>query len=89
MTSATVGDNTANRAGGGIEANGGSTTLQRVTLSGNATGPAPGNGGGLHLTGTGTVDVINSTVAGNTATAEGGGLWNSAAGTMSVQGTGS
>ena len=80
--------NQATRAGGGIEATAGSSTrLVRVTLSDNETGPTPGNGGGLHLTGAGTVTVTDSVVTGNTATNEGGGLWNSSAGTMTVSGT--
>jgi len=76
---------TASRAGGGIEANGGTTVLRGSRLTGNQTGPTPGNGGGLHLTGEGSVQVAGSTVSGNSATAEGGGLWNSATGTMSVR----
>ncbi|MGI8694654.1 MAG: beta strand repeat-containing protein, partial [Geodermatophilaceae bacterium] len=79
--------NAATRAGGAIEANLGTTSLDRVSLSNNATGPTPGNGGGLHLTGTGSVSVTNSAVTGNTATEEGGGLWNSSTGTFSVSGT--
>ncbi|MBA2438098.1 MAG: CSLREA domain-containing protein [Acidimicrobiia bacterium] len=76
--------NSATRAGGAIEANAGSTTLTSVRLVDNDTGPGPGNGGGFHLTGAGTVDVIRSEATGNTATAEGGGLWNSATGAMTV-----
>jgi len=77
--------NTATRAGGGIEASAGSaTTVQRSTLSGNATGPGPGNGGGLHITASGEVTVDRSRVTGNTAAQEGGGLWNDAASTMVV-----
>lgn len=84
VTSTVLADNSASRAGGGIEANIGTTTLLRVTLVVNSTGPNPGNGGGLHLTGAGVVDIARSVVSGNTATAEGGGLWNSATGTMTV-----
>jgi len=75
------------RAGGGIEANVGSTTLMASSLSFNSTGPNPGNGGGLHLTGAGTVSVTRGLVQGNTASAEGGGLWNSSTGSMVVTGT--
>jgi parallel beta-helix repeat protein len=83
----TITGNTATRAGGGIEASAGSsTTISRSTLSHNSTGAGPGNGGGLHLTGEGTVRVTRSVVSGNTA-AEGGGLWNSGAGTMTVERT--
>lgn len=84
----TITGNTATRAGGGIEASAGSsTTISRSTLSHNSTGAGPGNGGGLHLTGEGTVHVTRSVVSGNTAAAEGGGLWNSGAGTMTVERT--
>ncbi len=80
-----VAGNTATRAGGGIEASAGSTTtVQRSTLSDNATGPGPGNGGGLHITASGEVTVDRSRVIGNTAAQEGGGLWNDAASTMMV-----
>ena len=75
------------RAGGGIEANLGTTTLTRTDLRHNATGRNPGNGGGLHLTGAGTVRIERGSVTGNTAAAEGGGLWNSPTGTMTVSRT--
>ncbi len=78
--------NTANRAGGGIEANIGTTELDAVLLRGNATGPAPGNGGGLHITGAGDATIGGTDVLANTAAAEGGGLWNGA-GTMTVTDT--
>lgn len=58
--------------------------LDRVDLTGNTTGSNPGNGGGLHTSGAGTVTVSSSTVRDNTAANEGGGLWYSAAGTMTV-----
>ena len=80
----TITGNAAVRAGGGIEAKLGDTTLERTVLSNNSTGPTPGNGGGLHLTGAGTVTIERGTVVGNTATNEGGGLWNDANGTMRV-----
>jgi predicted outer membrane repeat protein len=76
--------NDAARAGAGIESNGGTVTLTGVTIAMNETGANPGNGGGLHLTGAGTVAVNGSTVSGNVAANEGGGLWNSATGTMTV-----
>lgn len=88
ISDSTLDDNSAERAGGGIEASAGSsTTLVDTNLTDNATGAAPGNGGGLHLTGAGTVSITGGTVSGNTAAAEGGGLWNSGAGTMTVDGT--
>lgn len=79
--------NRAERAGGGIEANEGTTRVEETLLKGNRTGAAPGNGGGLHLTGTGTVRVEDSRVIGNRASAEGGGLWNSVTGEMTVTDT--
>ena len=48
---------------------------------------APGNGGAVHLTGAGSGDVTGTEVSGNTASAEGGGLWNSASGTFTVTGS--
>jgi len=78
--------NTANRAGGGVGALGGNTELFASQLVENTTGPMPGNGGGLHLTGAGTVSVLQCFVERNTATAEGGGLWNSAVGTLDIAG---
>ncbi|MGY5882732.1 right-handed parallel beta-helix repeat-containing protein [Modestobacter lacusdianchii] len=79
--------NSAARAGGGIEANVGRTTLERTDLVGNVTGAAPGNGGGLHLTGAGTVRIDRGEVTGNRAANDGGGLWNSPTGTMTAQRT--
>ncbi|WP_404307455.1 CHRD domain-containing protein [Neorhodopirellula lusitana] len=88
----TISGNTANRAGGGVEVTSGSTTtFQSVTLNTNVAGPAdtaaPGNGGGLHISGDGVVSIADTTVDGNTAANEGGGLWNSPAGTLDVQGS--
>lgn len=90
-----INSNMAMRAGGGIELNGGTVTdtlpltatISAVDLSANTTGNSPGNGGALHLTGPGTVAFVDGTVANNVAAAEGGGLWNSAVGTLSVVGT--
>ncbi len=81
--------NSAERAGGAIEAAGGSTQVSTSRLSSNSTGggAGPGNGGAIHLTGIGNVDVVRSRVARNTAAAEGGGLWNSAEGSFMVNNT--
>ena len=97
--------NTANRAGGGIEIIAGDARLTDVTLGGagdadgNITGPAggardgaPGNGGGLHVTGDGDdgttqqITIDGGTVAGNLAANEGGGLWNQAGVRMLLRG---
>ncbi|MEO6347772.1 MAG: T9SS C-terminal target domain-containing protein, partial [Aquaticitalea sp.] len=78
----TIRDNTSNRAGGGIETNGGgAVTLTNVRLNSNDTGVvtgdgAPGNGGGLHVSGNSTVNLSGGTTNNNTAANEGGGLWN-------------
>ena len=58
-----------------------------MVIAYNETGPTPGNGGGVHLTGAGAVTITGSAVFRNGATNEGGGLWNSAAGTFIVTGT--
>lgn len=83
----TFSGNTAVRAGGAIEANIGTTEVSGTTMTGNSTGDSPGNGGGVHLTGAGTVTLDGGEVTGNTAANQGGGLWNSAPGTMTVTGT--
>ncbi|MGB7342814.1 MAG: CHRD domain-containing protein, partial [Pirellulaceae bacterium] len=90
-TGTSINNNTANRAGGGIEATAGSsTTLTDANLDNNTAGPAgsaaPGNGGGLHITGDGDATIIGGTVNNNVAASEGGGLWNGS-GVMTVNGT--
>jgi CSLREA domain-containing protein len=80
--------NEATRAGGGIESVAGSTTrLVDVDLIGNVTGPSPGNGGGYHITGAGSTEVVGGEVRDNVAANEGGGLWNSFNGAMTITGT--
>lgn len=83
-----ISGNTAERAGGGIEDNSGSgaVTLNNVMLTGNSALSAPGNGGGLHVTGAGTIMITGGEVSDNTATLEGGGLWNGL-GTMTITNT--
>ncbi|WP_372899419.1 spondin domain-containing protein, partial [Stieleria sp.] len=83
--------NGANRAGGGIEVIEGTVTLTDSNLinndvDGTATGgiAAPGNGGGLHVSGRADVTLTGGIVFGNLAASEGGGLWNQAGGTMIV-----
>ncbi|MFG0319243.1 MAG: CSLREA domain-containing protein [Planctomycetota bacterium JB042] len=87
VTDAVLRDNTAIRAGGGIETNVGMATVTNSDLRNNETGASPGNGGGLHITGAGVVDVTNGKVVSNAAANEGGGLWNSSTGTLTVTGT--
>lgn len=79
-------ENTSNRAGGGIENNAGFVTLTNVNLDDNITFTAPGNGGGLHISGAGTANITGGTVSDNNAGAEGGGLWNGTL-TMTIDGT--
>lgn len=91
-TSAFIG-NSANRAGGGIEdrvdapattkVGGPAVTIDGSLFLQNDAGTAPGNGGGLHITGAGSVAVSASAFAENVAV-EGGGLWNSGAGSLTV-----
>jgi hypothetical protein len=87
IANSTISNNSSQRAGGGVEANGSNTTLWNTALLGNSTGAVPGNGGGLHLTGVADIHVVGGEVSGNTAASEGGGLWNSAGGTMFVRNT--
>lgn len=85
----TVSGNVANRAGGGIEVTSGSVVIYLSAVVGNTAGPsgtaAPGNGGGLHVSGAGSaVSIIGSNLRLNTARSEGGGLWNDAGSSMYV-----
>lgn len=89
ISNAVINGNTSNRAGGGIEDNSGANgevTLTNIELNNNTTNNSPGNGGGLHVTGAGTVTITGGEVSGNEAGAEGGGLWNGT-GTMTIDGT--
>ena len=86
---ASIFENSANRAGGGIEdvsGAGTSFTILNTDIKDNIAGEAPGNGGGVHITGDGNLFIQGSHVSGNLAIAEGGGLWNSS-GTMTVDRT--
>ncbi|MGB5941442.1 MAG: T9SS type A sorting domain-containing protein [Leeuwenhoekiella sp.] len=76
--------NKANRAGGGVELIDGTFSLQQGSLNKNGFGvPAPGNGGGLHVSGNANSTFINTTISNNIAPNEGGGLWNGS-GTMTI-----
>ncbi len=94
-----IAGNVASRAGGGIEINTSASASQALTLLGvaltdnnagvtdeDATASAPGNGGGLHVTGSANVLIIDSSVTENIAALEGGGLWNGA-GTLRLENT--
>jgi len=81
-----INNNEARRAGGGIEIIDGTLDFQESDLNNNlvTTMPMPGNGGGLHISGATTATFANANVVGNSAASEGGGLWNSATGTLNV-----
>lgn len=88
ISNTTISGNAASRAGGGIEDQSGAglgLTLDTVNLDNNVAGLGPGNGGGLHVTGAGNVNITGGQVTGNFATSEGGGLWNGT-GTMTISG---
>ena len=74
----TISANQANRAGGGIEVQGNIVNLTNATIQGNTAGivAAPGNGGGVHITGSSNVTIDGGLISSNSAAAEGGGLWN-------------
>ena len=80
-------ENSAARAGGAVEDIGGAgsvATFTQVTFAQNDAGDNPGNGGAVHVTGAGTVRVDSSTVQGNVAGGQGGGLWNFHTASMDV-----
>ena len=93
---AVIDGNSAVRAGGGIEVTtmNSRNSIVEVTnssISNNVVGSNPGNGGGVHITdavggNTSTFTITDSDVIGNSAAAEGGGLWNAAGGTMNIDG---
>ena len=85
INGASLSGNSSVRAGGAIEdLDGSGITITGSLLDGNSTGGSPGNGGAVHLTGSGSLDIALSTVSNNSAAAEGGGLWNSAASSTSI-----
>ena len=84
--------NEANQAGGAIEVGEARTILRDFTLSDNRAGEiffgepgTPGNGGGLHVSGAADVALVNGRIDRNFAAAEGGGVWNSAEGEMTLR----
>lgn len=80
-------DNSASRAGGGIEISSATMEMNEVTVMGNTTGDNPGNGGGIHHTGSSTLTFNGGAIEGNTAAAEGGGLWVTTTGIATLTGT--
>lgn len=90
VSGATVELNDSNRAGGGFEIVDGRLDIQDSTVRANQTGvvgavsaAAPGNGGGLHVTGSNTITVVrDSFFSANIAASEGGGLWNQSGSTL-------
>ncbi|MFK7955160.1 MAG: beta strand repeat-containing protein [Lysobacterales bacterium] len=97
ITGGSVSLNSAIRAGGGLEvttanARSSSVTLANVNFDQNTVGASPGNGGGVHVTdviggSSSAMTVVGGSFTGNTAEAEGGGLWNDAGGTLILGGT--
>ena len=81
ISNSTFTGNSANRAGGAIEdqsnvpANA-PNYVENCTFTDNTTGAAPGNGGAIHISGTGSMNINNSTATGNVAASEGGAYWN-------------
>ena len=76
-----ISGNQAARAGGGVEVIDGRAVFRSVSLDTNSTGvfltAAPGNGGGLHVSGNeAVVTFTDSTITTNAAANQGGGLWN-------------
>ena len=84
LADAVLQGNDAQRAGGGLEIITGDVTVTNSAFLGNSTGAAPGNGGGIHVTDDATTGIAGSTFTSNTAANEGGAVWNSATGTMTV-----
>ena len=91
LANVTLDNNAATRAGGGVEVVDGIVYIVRSSLGGGVNGQGnratggdggPGNGGGLHITGSASVVFEGGTVRNNSATADGGGLWNAATSQM-------
>ena len=92
ITGSTFTINAANRAGGAIEAIDGELIISDSTFGGgtpdlgNTTGPNPGNGGALHISGIADTTATGILVQNNTAAREGGGFWNQSGATMTIVG---
>jgi hypothetical protein len=84
VTGSTLNGNSAGLDGGGI-ANYGTLTVTNSTISGNRVMADTSGGGGIYNNGTATV--ANSTISGNFAPAAGGGIKQSAVGTVTIRNT--
>ena len=85
VTNSTLRNNSASRAGGGVEIRDGDYFSNDVIYDENFAGSAPGNGGALHVTGMmGTIDITGGEITDNVANNQGGGLWNQSGTTMTV-----
>ena len=81
----TVSNNSASRAGGGVEIAVGDFNSTNTDYDGNTTGNAPGNGGAFHITAmSGSVSFLGGSVTNNTAANEGGGIWNQSGVSMTI-----
>lgn len=91
--SSTLNGNAAARAGGGIEIIDGFMNLASVNVTGNNVGTTftgtPGDGGGLHISGFSRTRVVvdGGMFANNSASNDGGGLWNQAQSTLFLKGS--
>lgn len=77
-------ENGAGDQGGGLE-NAGTLTLTSSTIGSSVGGN--GKGGGIYNAPGATLTVTNSTISGNSATAEGGGIYNDAGATLTLSGS--
>ena len=82
-------DNSAARAGGGVEVVDGSLFFTSTSVDANDVGidvtAAPGNGGGLHISGIARTVIDDSSFSDNVAAQEGGGVWNQVGSTMLIR----
>lgn len=76
----TIDSNVAARAGGGLEIVDGFNQLSNSMVTSNDAGvtltAAPGNGGGLHISGLASTIVTGGIISDNRAQNQGGGIWN-------------
>ena len=91
ISGSTLRQNSAERAGGGIEIGTGEVILDELLVVRNTAGisgdGAPGNGGAVHVTSDADTRITGGNYVFNRATNEGGALWNSADGDMTLTAT--